>query len=126
MASIWPTLGLSDVRGRPNGLAIIPQDPVLMRGTMREVLDPFGSSTDEEIMEALSLLFVWRILVWIWVCWMPLSMKVGQLLCRREAATMPRPEPCSSRPRVLVLDEATASVDGETDAFMQTHVTNTL
>jgi ABC-type multidrug transport system fused ATPase/permease subunit len=47
------TLGLSDVRGRPNGIAIIPQDPVLFAGTMRECLDPFNTCTDEKLLEAL-------------------------------------------------------------------------
>lgn len=47
------TLGLSDVRGRPNGIAIIPQDPFLFAGTMRECLDPFNSCTDEKLLEAL-------------------------------------------------------------------------
>jgi ABC-type multidrug transport system fused ATPase/permease subunit len=47
------TLGLSDVRGRPNGIAIIPQDPFLFAGTMRECLDPFNACTDEKLLEAL-------------------------------------------------------------------------
>lgn len=47
------TLGLSDVRGKPNGIAIIPQDPVLFAGTMRECLDPFNTCSDEKLLEAL-------------------------------------------------------------------------
>ena len=47
------TLGLSDVRGRPNGIAIIPQDPVLFAGTMRECLDPFNACADEQLLDAL-------------------------------------------------------------------------
>lgn len=47
------TLGLSDVRGKPNGIVIIPQDPVLFAGTMRECLDPFNACTDEKLLEAL-------------------------------------------------------------------------
>ena len=47
------SLGLSDVRGRANGMAIIPQDPFIAGTTLRECLDPFGSSTDEQIVEAL-------------------------------------------------------------------------
>jgi ABC-type multidrug transport system fused ATPase/permease subunit len=46
-------IGLSDIRGRPNGISIIPQDPILFAGTMRECLDPFGLSTDNKLVDAL-------------------------------------------------------------------------
>ena len=49
------TLGLSDVRGRcPEGLSIIPQDPFLFAGTLRECLDPFGACDDESLLDALA------------------------------------------------------------------------
>lgn len=47
-------VGLSDIRGRPNGISIIPQDPFLFAGTLRECLDPFGSSTDDKLLDALA------------------------------------------------------------------------
>ena len=43
-------LGLEDLRSR---LAIVPQDPQLFRGTIRDNMDPFGDYTDEEIWTAL-------------------------------------------------------------------------
>jgi ABC-type multidrug transport system fused ATPase/permease subunit len=46
-------LGLSDVRGRSNGLAIIPQDPYVVGNTLRQCVDPFGQSTDDDVMECL-------------------------------------------------------------------------
>ena len=47
-------IGLSDLRGRsPHGLRILPQDPVLYSGTLRDCVDPFHVQTDDKVLEAL-------------------------------------------------------------------------
>jgi ABC-type multidrug transport system fused ATPase/permease subunit len=44
------TISLTNLRSR---MAIIPQEPVMLTGTIRSNLDPFGSSTDEAIWSSL-------------------------------------------------------------------------
>jgi ABC-type multidrug transport system fused ATPase/permease subunit len=43
-------MGLRDLR---EAIAFVPQDPTLFTGTIRTTLDPFGLSTDEEILTSL-------------------------------------------------------------------------
>ncbi|KAK2406346.1 ABC transporter C family member [Trifolium repens] len=110
------SIGLKDLRMR---LSIIPQEPTLFKGSIRTNLDPLGLYSDDEIWKAVEKCQLKET-----INKLPslldssvsdeggnLSLGERQLICLGRVLL--------KRNRILVLDEATASIDSATDIILQ-------
>lgn len=123
------TLGLNSLRSK---LSIIPQDPVLFKGTVRKNLDPFGQSNEEELWSALTRSglvekskietvrkqstddeFLHKFHLEREVDADGANFSLGERQLLAFARAMVRGS------KILILDEATSSVDYETDSKIQ-------
>ncbi|XP_004510355.1 ABC transporter C family member 8 [Cicer arietinum] len=110
------SMGLKDLRMR---LSIIPQEPTLFKGSIRTNLDPLGLYSDDEIWKAVEKCQLKETINKLpslldssvsdeggnW------SLGQRQLFCLGRVLL--------KRNKILVLDEATASIDSATDVILQ-------
>ena len=110
------TIGTLPLR---SNLAIIPQDPVIFSNTVRYNLDPFEDASDDEVWETLK-----KVRMAERVANLPGGLKEhvaegGENFSQGERQLLCIARSLIRKPKVLVMDEATASIDNETDRLIQ-------
>lgn len=114
-------LKLEHLRSR---LSVIPQTPILFSGTLRFNLDPFNIYTDEQCLKVLEDVQLNHRLIThptdlnISIAEFGNNLSVGerQLICVARALL--------KQSKILLIDEATANVDWETDVLIQQIIAN--
>ena len=105
-------------------ITIIPQDPTLIEGTLRENLDPSGKYTDDEIISNIKIIGLNYLLdekgldFEVKEDGKNLSVGEKQLICMVRAILR--------KSKIIIMDEATSSVDYNTEELIQNTILNTL
>ncbi|KAJ3000995.1 Multidrug resistance-associated protein 4 [Globomyces sp. JEL0801] len=110
------SISLKSLRSR---IAIIPQEPVMLTGTIRTNLDPFGISTDEEIWDALKMVHLAdkieempnKLETAIAENGRKFNIPERQLFCIARAVLI--------RTKIIIYDEPSVIVDRDTERLIQ-------
>ncbi|KAG7390174.1 ATP-binding cassette sub- C member 8 [Phytophthora pseudosyringae] len=105
-------IGLHDLR---SNIAIIPQDPVLFSGSVRSNLDPFDQFSDEQIWTSVKRASLQKAVTSL----DDIVDEKGSNFSVGERQLLSIARALLKRSKVILMDEATASIDPETDRQIQ-------
>lgn len=115
------SIGLHDFRPK---ISVIQQNPFLFSGTIRENLDPWIRYTDDEIWSALDCVCLKTFVQKLELGLSFLIEEGGQNFSTGERQLVCLARAILQRNKILIMDEATANIDNETDMRVQQAIFN--
>lgn len=114
-------LGLNKLR---SNLGIIPQESLLFEGSIRFNLDPLNQFSDDEIWKALENVNMKGSIMKLDGSLNALVTENGANFSLGQKGQLCVAKALLKKPKILIMDEATASMDSETDSLIQNSIMN--